>query len=36
LRRLGLIGLDLNTDFKNYFADHSAGYHAGAALGAGI
>jgi 2-polyprenyl-6-methoxyphenol 4-hydroxylase len=36
LRRLGLIALDLNTDSKNYFTDHSAGYHAGAALGAGI
>lgn len=33
LRRLGLAALDLNTDGKNYFIDHSAGHQAGAALG---
>ncbi|HSB96588.1 MAG TPA: 2-octaprenyl-6-methoxyphenyl hydroxylase [Spongiibacteraceae bacterium] len=33
LRRIGLTMLDLNTDWKNYFIDHSAGYQPGAALG---
>jgi 2-octaprenyl-6-methoxyphenol hydroxylase len=33
LRRFGLTALDLNTDWKNYFIDHSAGYQPGAALG---
>jgi ubiquinone biosynthesis UbiH/UbiF/VisC/COQ6 family hydroxylase len=36
LRRLGLTALDLNIDGKNYFTDHSAGYHPGAALAMGI
>lgn len=33
LRRLGLSALDLSAEGKNYFIDHSAGHHAGAALG---
>ena len=32
-RHLGLLALDLNTDLKNRFVDHTAGFHAGAALG---
>ncbi len=35
LRQLGVMALDLNTAGKNYFIDHSAGYHPGAALGSG-
>jgi 2-octaprenyl-6-methoxyphenol hydroxylase len=34
MRRLGLSALDLSIDGKNYFIDHTAGFHAGAALGA--
>lgn len=33
LRRLGLLLLDLNPALKSAFIDHTAGYHAGAALG---
>lgn len=32
-RHLGLLALDLNTELKNRFVDHTAGFHAGAALG---
>ncbi len=32
-RHLGLIALDLNTELKNRFVDHTAGFHPRAALG---
>lgn len=33
LRHMGLLALDLNIELKNRFVDHTAGFHAGAALG---
>lgn len=33
LRHFGLLALDLNTELKNRFIDHTAGFHPGAALG---
>jgi hypothetical protein len=30
---MGLLALDLNIELKNRFVDHTAGFHAGAALG---
>lgn len=33
LRHAGLLALDLNTDLKNRFIDHTAGFHPGAPLG---
>lgn len=35
LRHIGLLALDLNTELKNRFIDHTAGFHPGAALGNG-